>query len=445
MRFGNELNISKSYLPGFDVNDAACDNLRACSTFDEIIPSARLPGALEIDPFVRKMAQQTALTVSENAIWLLVVAVREHSKAVITETISSCKNLDKGCASELPKSFMNSIAHTCDAPVRGSIQKPPIDNSIEVMNSTETRKMAVINASDLSVALVANPVLVGGIRSSSRLAYTPNLSRFRIQVAHNLDQVNCVINAAIERTASNLQRKSEGVTTDPLQPDMEVLNLNRSKASTKASAPRAKSRQPTASSQIKENKKSRSGTSSALVSFASIFGHNEKSPVKVEKKVIESGPTSLLNAVTPKLLQLEQGLSDHLEEEKTTSSDSKGKKNEARRSLPEPMQKTTAQRRGSKNLAALMARSTSRPQSTSDDKTSILVESSSQNKTNDSSHMISVSKSSGPEKGNDNDEAKPTTCNPNPPARPRGRGFGVKNLAAMRARSSVNESVESGK
>mmetsp|Transcript_27572 Transcript_27572/g.56743 ORF Transcript_27572/g.56743 Transcript_27572/m.56743 type:complete len:81 (-) Transcript_27572:52-294(-) len=73
------------------------------------------------------------------------------------------------------------------------------------------------------------------------------------------------------------------------------------------------------------------------------------------------------------------------------------------------------------------------------------VESSSPNETNDSSHVKHVSRTSGSEKENDDNETKPTTPSPSPPARPRGRGFGVKNLAAMRARSSVSESGDSGK
>jgi len=449
--FGNELSISNSHVSGFDYKDAVCSNKRAYSISNEVLPSARLPGALEIDPFARKIARQTALTVSDNAIWLLIIAVREHSKALITETISNCRDLDNGYASGLPKSFMNSIAHNSDVSVGNSIQKALDDIAVDYASSAEKRKITVINAADLFEAIVANPVLAGGNISSSRLASMQSLSSSCSQVHHDLDRVNCVVNAAIERTASNWQQYSsvnnlEDVVTDPLQPGMEVPKPKRAKASAKASPSQVESRQTLASSQRKQSNKSRGRTSTALVSSASISDHNKKIPVENEKKKIESGPTSLLNDLTPKLLQLEKRSSHHPKEENTNSTDSKPKENGAERSTPAgPVKSTSAQRRGSKNLAALMARSTSRPQSTSDDKKNTGVESSSPNETNDSSHVKHVSRTSGSEKENDDNETKPTTPSPSPPARPRGRGFGVKNLAAMRARSSVSESGDSGK
>lgn len=446
--FGNELSISKSYVSGFDYKDAVRSNKRAYSMSNEALPSARLPGALEIDPFARKIARQTALTVSENAIWLLIIALREHSKSLITEIISNCRDLDKGYVSGLPKSFMTSIAHNSDAPVGDSIQKSLDDIAA---SSAEKRKMTVIKAADLYEAIVANPVLAGGNRSSSRLASMQSLSSSCSQVPHDLDRVNCVVNAAIERTASNWQQYSsvnnpEDVVTAPLQPGMEVPKPKRSKASAKASLSQVESRQTLASSQHKQSKKSRGKTSTALVSSASISDHNEKNTVENEKKRIESDPSTLLNDLTPKLLQLEKRSSHYPKEENTNSSDSKPKENGAERSTPTgPVKPASAQRRGSKNLAVLMARSTSRPQSTSDDKKSTVVESSSPNEANDSFHVKHVSKTSGSEKGNDDNETKRTTPSPSPPARPRGRGFGVKNLAAMRARSSVSESGDSGK
>lgn len=49
--------------------------------------SSCLPGALAVDPLVRSMVDEGGLKVSENAIWLLIVAVREYVAITLKKTI----------------------------------------------------------------------------------------------------------------------------------------------------------------------------------------------------------------------------------------------------------------------------------------------------------------------------------------------------------------------
>lgn len=61
--------------------------------------SFRIPGAIAIDPFVRALAQVTGMKVSENAVWLLAVAMKEFVKAILMNCISSNNQIQAG---ELP-------------------------------------------------------------------------------------------------------------------------------------------------------------------------------------------------------------------------------------------------------------------------------------------------------------------------------------------------------
>ena len=59
-------------------------------------PSSSVPGALAIDPFVRKAAQAQGVRVTENAVWLLVVAMKEHSKSFLKRVVDEKKASEMG-------------------------------------------------------------------------------------------------------------------------------------------------------------------------------------------------------------------------------------------------------------------------------------------------------------------------------------------------------------
>jgi hypothetical protein len=58
--------------------------------------SLRIPGAVVVDPHVRRLAELSGLTTSENAVWLMVVAVKEYAKSLIDFTISSTNAVEAG-------------------------------------------------------------------------------------------------------------------------------------------------------------------------------------------------------------------------------------------------------------------------------------------------------------------------------------------------------------
>jgi hypothetical protein len=115
----------------------------------ENLPSPRLPGALTINPLVQKMSSAEGMSVSDSALWLLVVAAREYTtlvlKSAVADVASICPETGKN-AKKLKSKKRNSTTN------RGT---PP--------------KRRVITALDLAQVLARNQKLGGGT-VSSRLA-----------------------------------------------------------------------------------------------------------------------------------------------------------------------------------------------------------------------------------------------------------------------------------
>ena len=66
------------------------------STKNEMsLPNIRVPGALEIDPMVRKIAKGKEMSVSEGALWLLIYSAREYTTSILKHTIEKCKSINE--------------------------------------------------------------------------------------------------------------------------------------------------------------------------------------------------------------------------------------------------------------------------------------------------------------------------------------------------------------
>ena len=58
--------------------------------------SSCIPGALVVDPLVRQIVQGSGMRVNENAIWLLVVAVKAHTEAILKKVVNIKGLLENG-------------------------------------------------------------------------------------------------------------------------------------------------------------------------------------------------------------------------------------------------------------------------------------------------------------------------------------------------------------
>lgn len=127
--------------------------------------SPPLPGALFVDPFVRSAAQQEGLKVAENAVWLVMVGMREYVKSVMKNTLTSVKSINGDNELPDPTSLIGSIGPV--AKDRASAFEPR--DSMKLSTAAAPAKRKCISALDLASYLMASPVARG--RDSNRIAF----------------------------------------------------------------------------------------------------------------------------------------------------------------------------------------------------------------------------------------------------------------------------------
>jgi len=171
--------------------------------------SSCLPGALIVDPLVRSMVEDSGLKVSENAIWLMIVATREYITSLLKGTISNRQVFSRR------RLLVSPIREDVEQFNMG-MSKRNNDEVLAPKLQPEKRldKLDCITALDIASFLSTRPSYstVGGIES--HLAYERCLqSSFGPRQTSSLDEFNLVcqqISVGIERTARN-KRKVTGV------------------------------------------------------------------------------------------------------------------------------------------------------------------------------------------------------------------------------------------
>ncbi|KAL3800902.1 hypothetical protein ACHAW5_009912 [Stephanodiscus triporus] len=195
------------------------------------LPSARLPGALQIEPLVRKHTSHSGLTASENAIWMLVVAVREHSFALIKKIMSNDKDFGNGYAPRVPNHFQTSIAFP-------RIPSENSENHEQSVGADNTGKR-VINSICLSHVLAENPCAASRLTSM----YSFALDDWRGSASHaGLDIVNYLTNLSIQRAArrrqmicQNRQSPARAISKSTLTPPTHNVNVSSNEHSSESS------------------------------------------------------------------------------------------------------------------------------------------------------------------------------------------------------------------
>lgn len=174
----------------------------------DCIPSARLPGVLQIEPSIRRLVSHVGITASENAMWMVIVAVREYISGLIKRVISNDNDFDDGCAPSVPNHFQISIACPRIVPE----QNKNLNNRADDSNFIERK---IINSICLSHILAENPSTASRLTSM----YCVSVDGWRGCVSHpSLDKVNLLINSSIERNVSRremLAEKSKWLTVVP--------------------------------------------------------------------------------------------------------------------------------------------------------------------------------------------------------------------------------------
>ncbi len=105
-----------------------------------------IPGAIVVDPLLREAAEKSGLKVTNNAIWILVVALREHTKNVLKNSMVLKKALESGQVYPPALHYPNVLAFSTkkdgkqqdkpSAPVKQSGPKRLI-NSMDILSAAE--------------------------------------------------------------------------------------------------------------------------------------------------------------------------------------------------------------------------------------------------------------------------------------------------------------------
>lgn len=355
------------------------------------IASSSIPGALVVDPVVRKIAQQSEMQVSEIAIWLMAVAVKEHSTNVLRAAISQKEAIAQGELATPVLKFPKVLAVAAKMGSKKDLSQDPATSIILEKGSNQTpRKLTALDVYAGSAMMPFGSIgSVGGSVSRNVLERSLHVSYDSLPVVPDDDFVHV-----------------QHFVTDQI----------RAEARTRTVPPKA--REDERDSRPPENHENATSTmypAKHQNSFA------VPPPAPAQPRKIEA-PVAPQVQQRPVPTQQVDGNANV----PTPSEDGD-------KALPRGLG------RGAKNLAALMQRtSTSTPPAGQDDDTKKGGTGTSNNASPSEVKQAESTLGSAPE-ATPNEAPEVNEVNEETDdgtGQRRGKGFGIKNLAAMRARAS---------
>lgn len=173
--------------------------------------SPPLPGALLVDPFVRSLAQREGLKVAENAVWLVMVGMREYVKSLLKNTIVSSKAINE--ASELPdaSALIRSIG-----PVAKE-RSTSLDGSKHTAPALSAGKRKCITTLDLASYLMASPVTCGrgNPRAAAEQCYINAFDPLLVTSQSGFESLQGYIASGIETTLPKKHKMERDVSFLP--------------------------------------------------------------------------------------------------------------------------------------------------------------------------------------------------------------------------------------
>jgi hypothetical protein len=450
------------------------------------IASSCIPGALVIDPMIRETVEESGMKVTDHAMWLLTVALKEHIKNLLSDSIEYKKGLQKGQVFPPAIRYPNVLASS-------SNKNRKISKGRNSAASAEPGRKKRLNSIDLFAALnklpSGQPSSIGG--SISRLSLEQTfLSGFNsipsFDTGNTFKDVQSFISNSImvmakdrkpeEKKKSSHSSRQKRIKPTPGLEDSTKTPSPRHPSNGKASVPIA--------------------IAPPMPSLESPPLTNNMSPAVVQTPVLDS--SSPKTDVSQLVLEKKK---DVATSNVSSAADAQAGESEASRveeanpvKVEKPIQKAATgappsqsgpQRsgagRGAKNLAALMARAaesssnlkeatqggeknsnTSTQNAQWPSSTPVNTEQNKPNIHNPNSQGSAVqapqsnADSTKPTNESSNPESSAdatNTAKPVPPRQPtvpvrrgKGKGFGSKDLATMRARSmtSMNSTSQAG-
>lgn len=412
---------------------------------ESIFPSCRLPGALDIDPLVRKLTSRSGVKVSDNAVWLIIVAVREYSSSLLKKIIAN--DIDFGCGHtpQLPNHFHTSLACHHDSLVNSVL----LDGGKQIQHErsfggeakaeTEKKGKRVIDSTSLSNVLSEN--LSAATRLTSMYTAASLCDRRGTSSLAGLETVKSLVNASIQKAASRRYKSSSEF--EAKSPPCTTAN----------NSARATPIHTNASPNIQPDEKHAEVlpplTSAQL--FQPTFPHSllHRNQLQRVSPPIDPKKCSLGYLSMPFQLLQSTNHSDpilnHL-----------GRRNSENQLAPQPILPILRPIREplklEEPLPQLLTNVTETPRSASPTATPKNTPASSRRGSKNLANMLTrgeneegkPTEEEGGKDGEDNIVATTPPISIKSPASPQSRGYGVKNLAAIKARTSSAFSPEPG-
>lgn len=172
-----------------------------------------LPGALWVDPYVRSTAQREGMKVSENALWLVMVGMREYVKSLLKNTITTIDSVNESSA--LPDlSFLVKEVK----PVTKENDRTFEDQGLVSLSPVhKSGKRKCVSALDLATYLTASSVTRGQV--TNRLAFEQcYLSAFDpvlVASPSGFESIQTYISSGIDVSSSKRTRTQKDVNFHP--------------------------------------------------------------------------------------------------------------------------------------------------------------------------------------------------------------------------------------
>lgn len=353
--------------------------------------SSKIPGVLAVEPLVRRIVGQNDMQVSDTAVWLIVVALKEHTKNVLKSTMSRKEALGRGELEppiiSFPKVLATQSKSTSkkDATAEPSGEKPTTDDR----NKLSTQISALDLYYGLSSLPIGNVGSMGGSVSRTaveRCLYS-SYDNFPMQPMRDFDEVHDYLTERIFSEA-----RTRKLTPKPREDE---------KTST--------------SNSVKINDQS--------------FAVPPPAPAPPRKTEVTVPPPSVVQKVpaptaepTPPAPAAEAPASGTPVGEESANAGIRG------------------MGRGAKNLAALIRRSTpaaSTAETGQSDSGTATASGSTDEKTTDEKKELNADATDKPADGADSKSESGAD------GQKQGKGFGRKNLSALKARASTDDEPKS--
>eukprot|EP00980_Cylindrotheca_fusiformis_P010328 scaffold2299_cov131-Cylindrotheca_fusiformis.AAC.15 len=369
--------------------------------------SSSIPGALVIDPLVREMAERSNMRVSENAVWLLIIAAREHTKTVLKNAITCKTDVEQG---EVPATFLQYprvLAGLKNASKRDMVpekqDRPPLADNIQ--GKFQSRK--VVSSIDILASSASMPS-----GSSASLG-------------------GSVSSTALERCLYS------SFDSSPFVPGPDFSNVQSYIVKEITSLARERKHQLPVPSEDKHGQTPQMNETKQLPSISSSGSRTQAVAEEVAQPGIVLPPS--VQQPPPRPQQPKSVTAPHTMVVPNATLVPGASVAEKKEEKP-----VVGLGRGAKNLAALMQRAAPKPDlepaATPSTNTTAQLKGRAENPTTAQNKVNTSSKVSDSGSKEDIDELGVSTGSGR-----RGKGFGSKNLAALRARSSGQKNEESSK